>query len=135
MYIKAPKHRLDWPENRILVLGISPGKAGSRAASKSVQRVNRWLRECDISPEEYDWQNCTDQPGARPRLNEIKKEPWEVTLYQKLICLGNIPATWCDSLNIAYLKVPHPSGLNRKWNNPETEHITIQKIKEYLINN
>lgn len=132
MKIRVPQYIDDVPENRILVLGISPGKAGSRAASRSVQRVNRWLAECGISSDEYDWQNCSDQPGAQPKQSEIDKPRFEVALYEKVICLGNIPASWCKSLNITHAKVPHPSGLNRKWNDPLYEPATIEQIRNYL---
>lgn len=134
MQIRIPRHRHDVPENKVLVLGISPGKVGSRAASKSVQRVNRWLAECGVDSDEYDWQNCSDQPGARPKQSEIDKPRYEVALYDKVICLGNIPARWCRLLSIDYIKVPHPSGVNRKWNDPATEPETIEQIRNYLNN-
>lgn len=134
MQIRVPAHIDDIPRNKVLVLGISPGFAGSRAASKSVQRVNQWLAECGVAETEYDWQNCSDQPGARPKQSEILKRRWEVALYDKVICLGNIPARWCYSLRIDHIKVPHPSGVNRKWNDPTTEPETVKQIRNYLNN-
>jgi len=122
----------DSPRNKVLVLGISPGFASSRSASKSVQRVSKWLNECGISETEYDWQNCSDQPGALPKQNEIVKSRYEIAIYPKVICLGNIPSTWCKSLNIEHIKVPHPSGINRKWNDPLCEPLTIEEIRNYL---
>lgn len=132
MQIRVPRHIDDVPENKILVLGISPGRAGSREASKSVQRVNRWLAECGIDQDGYDWQNCSDIIGHRPKQSEIEKPRYEVALYEKVICLGNIPARWCKSLNIPHIKVPHPSGINRKWNDPATEPQVVLEITNYL---
>jgi len=134
MQIRVPQHIDDVPENKILVLGISPGFAGSRADSKSVQRVNRWLAECGVTETEYDWQNCSDQPGTRPKQSEILKKRYEVALYDKVICLGNIPARWCKSLYIPHIKAPHPSGVNRKWNDPAAEPATVEQIRNYLNN-
>ena len=65
-------------------------------------------------------------------MREVTISVDEVAKYDKVICLGNKPAQWCKSVNIEHLKVPHPSGLNRQWNNPETETITINNIGEYL---
>lgn len=134
MEIRIPRHWKDVPENKVLVLGISPGFAGSRAESKTVQRVNRWLAECGVTETEYDWQNCSDQPGARPKQSDIVKNRYEVALYDKVICLGNVPAKWCRLLSIDHIKVPHPSGVNRKWNDPTTEPATVEQIRNYLNN-
>lgn len=121
--------------NDILVLGISPGFAGSREKSKSVQRVRGWMSACGIAEEQYDWRNLVDEPGKNPKMSEIELHKHEVTDYGKVICLGNKPEQWCKSLNIQHIKVPHPSGLNRKWNNPGLEVITINDISKYLSYN
>jgi len=130
---RYPAHCDEMPDNDILVLGISPGFAGSREKSKSVQRVNAWMAACGITEEQYDWRNLVDEPGKNPKMSEISLYRYEVANYKKVICLGNKPAQWCRGYCIDHvLKVPHPSGLNRKWNNPEQETITIEEINNYL---
>jgi hypothetical protein len=118
--------------NNILVLGISPGFAGSPQKSMSIQRVKRWMAECGYEQTDYDWRNLVDEAGALPKMSEVTITQDEVSAYQKVICLGNKPEQWCKSKKLDYLKVPHPSGLNRQWNNPEQETITIKAINNYL---
>ena len=118
--------------NKILVLAISPGFAGSPQKSMSIQRVKRWMAKCGYEQTDYDWRNLVDEAGKNPKMREVTISVDEVAKYDKVICLGNKPEQWCKSVNIEHLKVPHPSGLNRQWNNPETETITINNIGEYL---
>ena len=118
--------------NKILVLGISPGFAGSPQKSMSIQRVKRWMAECGYEQTDYDWRNLVDEAGALPKMSEVKIKRHEVSNYEKVVCLGNKPEQWCKSVEIEYLKVPHPSGLNRQWNNPEMETITINNLNNYL---
>ena len=35
-------------------------------------------------------------------------------------------------LGIQHLKIPHPSRLNRQWNDPKTEITTKKRLKKYL---
>ena len=121
------------PDNQVLVLGISPGFAGSIEKSKSVQRVWRWMAECGIDPQEFNWLNLSEEPGTNPKLSEITLKRSDVANYEKVICLGNKPAQWCKSLHIDHVKmVPHPSGMNRIWNNPEVEPLVIEDLKTYM---
>jgi uracil-DNA glycosylase len=120
------------PDNRILVLGQSPGFAGSREASKTIQRVKRWMESLGYNEEEYDWRNCSEEAGAKPKLKEIQLERWSVANYEKVICLGLISSKWCQSQKIEHLQVPHPSGLNRKWNDPKMEPSVVAQIANYL---
>ena len=116
----------------ILVLGISPGFAGSREKSKTVQRVKRWMAESDLSEQDYDWLNVSDEPGSNPSLNQIKLQSSVVQVYNKVVCLGKTPGKWCKKMGIDHLEVPHPSGINRVWNNTEAEPNVIEELKEYL---
>lgn len=118
--------------NKILVLGISPGFAGSPQKSMSIQRVKRWMAECGYGQTDYDWRNLVDEAGALPKMKEVTIKRREVSNYEKVVCLGNKPEQWCKSVEIEHLKVPHPSGLNRQWNNPEMETITINNLNNYL---
>jgi hypothetical protein len=111
--------------NKILVLGISPGFAGSPQKSMSIQRVKRWMAECGYEQTDYDWRNLVDEAGALPKMKEVTIKRNEVSNYEKV-------EQWCKSVEIEYLKVPHPSGLNRQWNNPEMETITINNLNNYL---
>lgn len=127
-----PKHENDKPGNSILILGISPGFAPSPPESKTGKRVKKWFEACGISEEEYDWRNCVDTPGADPSLRDIKLHKYEVANYDKVVCLGNKPSMWCAKQGIDHLKVPHPSGINRAWNDPSTEPRVMIDISNYV---
>jgi hypothetical protein len=119
-------------KNKTIIIGISPGFAGSRSKSKSVQRVKNWMSICGINESQYDWRNLVDIPGQNPKMSEVELKHAEISGYDKVICLGNKPEQWCNSHQIEHIKVPHPSGLNRKWNVPGQEITTIESIKEFL---
>lgn len=114
----------------LTIVGHSPGRAGSPEKSKTIQRVKRWLNQHELY--EYDWYNLVDYHAPKLKLKEATLESQIIEPYNKVIALGNLASQWLTKNNINHLKVPHPSGLNRQWNNPETENITINKIKQYL---
>ena len=114
----------------LTIVGHSPGRAGSPEKSKTIQRVKRWLNQHELY--EYDWYNLVDYHAPKLKLKEATLESKIIEPYNKVIALGNLASQWLTKNNINHLKVPHPSGLNRQWNNPETENITINKIKQYL---
>lgn len=114
----------------LTIIGHSPGKAGSPDKSKTIQRVKRWLNQHAFY--EYDWYNLVDYHAPKLKLGEVTLEPQKIQQYNKVIALGNLASQWLTKQSIEHLKVPHPSGLNRQWNNPETETITINNIKHYL---
>jgi uracil-DNA glycosylase len=49
----------------------------------------------------------------------------------KVIALGNLVAKYFENRKIEHLKVPHPSGLNRMWNDPELEPKVIEEIRGF----
>ena len=114
----------------LTIVGHSPGKAGSPEKSKTIQRVKRWLNQHGIY--EYGWYNLVDYHAPKLKLREATLEAKTVNQYDMVIALGNLASQWLTKQKIEHLKVPHPSGLNRQWNNPETEAITINNIKNYL---
>ena len=130
---KWPINPTDIPDNKILVLGQSPGFAGSPEVSKTIQRVKGWMIQCGIQEQEYDWRNCVDVPGAKVKMKDVALNRFEVANYEKVICLGISASKWCERLKIKHIKVPHPSGLNRQWNDPSVEPNVINNINSYLV--
>mgnify|MGYP003138530058 FL=1 len=52
----------------------------------------------------------------------------------KVIAMGNEVSDYFTKNNVEHLKVPHPSGLNRMWNNPELEPSVIEQIRGLHLN-
>jgi uracil-DNA glycosylase len=111
---------------RVVIVGHSPGKVSE---SKSITRikVKRWLGET-----QYDWYNLVDYHTASLKMKEITLKAEQLIGYDKVIALGNQPSDWLIRNGVNHLKVPHPSGLNRVWNDPGAEPQTINLIKSYL---
>lgn len=111
---------------RVVIIGHSPGKV---AESKSItrKRVKRWLGET-----QYEWYNLVDYHTTFLKMKDVELDPKLIITYDKVIALGNMPSDWLTRNQIPHLKVPHPSGLNRAWNDPNTEPLTINRITSYL---
>jgi hypothetical protein len=50
----------------------------------------------------------------------------------KYVALGNNASDRLTELGIQHLKLPHPSGSNRYWNNEGAEEECAKKLKEYV---
>lgn len=111
---------------KVVIVGHSPGKI---IESKSITRlrVKKWL-----SDTQYDWYNLVEYHAPALKMKEIQLSPAIICKYDKVIALGNMASEWLSKNQIIHIKVPHPSGLNRAWNDPKTELITIDRITEYL---
>jgi hypothetical protein len=114
---------------RVLIVGHSPGKV-QQSKSITRNRVKAWLQAANV--EEYDWINLVNYHAPSLKFNEITLTSRDVIGYDKIIALGNMASVWLARNNISHLKVPHPSGLNRIWNDSTTEIKTMDSIKKYL---
>ena len=59
-------------------------------------------------------------------------EPQDIPKALKYVALGNNAADRLTELGIQHLKLPHPSGVNRYWNNEGAEEECARKLKEYV---
>lgn len=111
---------------RVVIIGHSPGKVPE---SKSITRirVKKWLGETP-----YDWHNLVEYHAPNLKMKEVQLSAESIREYDKVIALGNMPSEWLTRNQIHHIKVPHPSGLNRAWNDPTTEPLTITRIATYL---
>ena len=111
---------------RVVIIGHSPGKV---AESKSITRlrVKKWMADTA-----YDWYNLVEYHAPNLKMKEVQLSHESIREYDKVIALGNMPSDWLTRNQILHLKVPHPSGLNRAWNDPMSEPLTINRIQEYL---
>lgn len=50
----------------------------------------------------------------------------------KYVALGKNAGKRLKSLGFSCLKLPHPSGRNRAWNNPDSEKQAAEQLKAYL---
>lgn len=101
---------------KIIIVGLAPGSSRfNEDTSPTRKRVRKWLGNAN-----YDWTNKSDDD-----IEHIKK-------YEKIIALGNVASEWLKKNEVDHLKIPHPSGLNRFWNESGSESWAINNIRSYL---
>ena len=104
---------------KILIVGLKPGLT-EKSKSVTWNRVAEWIEH------PYDWTNIYDLD------DKVIFNPFEAYKYKYIIALGNVSSGYMTKLGIQHLKIPHPSRLNRQWNDPKTEITTKKRLKKYL---
>jgi hypothetical protein len=114
----------------ILFLGIAPGNHPPEK-SPTLKRVRYWMDSVGIK--EYGFTNLVDYKAPKLKLSEIDVEEVANKLkgYSHIIALGNLPSTFLEKNLVPHLKVPHPSGLNRIWNDKSVEPQVIENIRGF----
>ncbi len=113
----------------IIVIGHSPGKV-SKEKSKTLQRVKKWLDNAEAY--EYKFVNLVDYHAPNLKLSEVTLDVETLSSYNYIITLGNLADNFLKRKNIKHYGAPHPSGLNRKFNDKTYEPQVMEQIKEYL---
>lgn len=99
---------------KIMYVGTKPGNHPPEK-SPTIKRITKWSEQIGI--EDWDWTNISD-PNWREQI-----------IGCKVIAMGNEVSDYFVKNNVEHLKVPHPSGLNRMWNDPELEPKVIEAIR------
>lgn len=114
---------------KVLIVGHSPGKV---KPEKSItrKRVIDWLKRAGII--KFSWHNLVDYHAPKLNLKQVTLDPQVVNGFDRVISLGVLAHTWLSRQSIEHYPAPHPSGLNRQWNDPATEPRVINEIQQYL---
>ena len=119
---------------KILILGHSPSSKPyhPQKGNPSINRLNRWLDECDVKI--YSFANL-----CAHHVPSLKKGTVDETSiknmcqsYNKIIGLGNEVKQCLTKMGIEHFPAPHPSPLNRKFNDKAYELNFINTLKSYL---
>ena len=103
----------------ILVVGQKPGLV-HKSKSTTWNRVSGWIKE------DYDW---TDIYNLDDEVIFTVEQTYK---YSHIVALGNVASDYLNKLGVRHCKIPHPSRLNRMWNDPQTEIDTVNKLNKYL---
>lgn len=112
----------------VLVVGLNPSKqspdnSAFHPSTKSRKTLDGWLEGIDGA--EFYYINISDsKEHIRCNTNELHNKINELSPH-KIIGLGRKVQSILTMLDVSHLRIPHPSGLNRSINDPET----IVKIK------
>ena len=101
---------------KTIYVGTEPGNHPPEK-SPTIKRITKWSTEAGIK--NWTWTNISD-PNWREHI-----------IGCRVIAMGNDVAKHFTKNNVEHLKVPHPSGLNRMWNDPELEPKVIEEIRGF----
>lgn len=134
---------------RILFVGQNPAQKSPKTAFKNTKSGERLLRICNLADIDHnlvDFANVFPKPtpgNKKPTLKEIcqylpslKKQ---VEKYPLIVVCGQVAAQAISelqkqsdhTLTARIFGIPHPSGLNRFWNNPRSEQLAADIIRYY----
>jgi hypothetical protein len=119
--------------NEVIVLGIAPSRiqAGTRKGL-SLEKVDAWMKAAGFP--EYGFHNVIPYPCERPKWSLVDTHQllYHANPREKIVALGNFVSGVCSRMGIEHFKMPHPSGRNRKLNDPEYEKSQVNALTEYL---
>jgi len=119
---------------KVIVVGHSPGSSKIKYRSKSatIKRLDMWLGACDVNL--YSFMNLFAPSSHLPKKDRIDETLVQECLkgYNKVITLGNEVSQYFTKNNIPHFAAPHPSPLNRKFNDKTFEPSLINSLQSYL---
>lgn len=81
----------------------------------------------------YAFTNCFGHQVDHPRMKDVD---WEwlttVTRGHVVVALGSFPSRVLSRLGVDHFTLPHPSGLNRKLNDPEYVEAMLKMCRDYI---
>lgn len=134
---------------KILLVGSNPSQSANSTAafdmsSKSGKTLREWILKADLH--DYIFYNVANKPT--PKNRPLKKSEivialpalennikWQESFYKEpiyVIAIGKTAAKALTLLHMPFYEMPHPSGLNRKLNDPAYLEEKIKGLKEYL---
>lgn len=120
--------------NKVIVIGHSPGSSKIKFRNKSatIKRLNVWLGACDVYL--YSFTNLFAPSVRFPKRHEVDEIMLQECIegYNKIITLGNEVSQYFKKRGINHFPAPHPSPLNRKFNDKSFEPAVINSLQTYL---
>lgn len=121
-------------DKKVLIVGLAPGssKIKKKSNSPTLKRLDKWLGACDVYL--YSFVNLRT-PGLRfDSGTDIDETLLQECLngYNKIITLGNEVSQYFTKKGVEHFAAPHPSPLNRKFNDKTFEPALIKGLQSYL---
>lgn len=126
---------------KVLLLGSNPSEASpdiSAFHSNTRSRIilDSWFSDIHAN---VSYANICDQrtPNNRPlRVSEIREcLPTlldKINGFDKIVALGKTSSKALELAKIRHFAAPHPSGLNRFWNDKVKAAHMVQSIRDYV---
>ena len=125
----------------VLIVGLnpstsSPDTSALHPSTGSRKRVDEWFLDMSINVAFTNVIDSYTSSNKAPTAKEIKEAlpalKYKVEGHTKIIALGRVAAKALRSISVDFLEVPHPSGLNRFWNDRDQSRIMINRIRAYV---
>ena len=117
--------------DKIIFVGTSPGNYPPDK-SPTIKRITKWANAAGLI--QWTWTNLIEHKDPNLKLSRVDGGVLMRIQGYKVVALGNLVSQYFTKKNIKHLKVPHPSGLNRMWNDPELEPKVIEEIRGLQTN-
>lgn len=119
--------------NEVLVVGLAPSRKGKE--SMTLRRLREWLDIVGL--QEYDFHNVIQSVlpyETSPKYEHVSVETlrYKANQRRKIVALGNFVSDVLERNGIPHHKIEHPSGLNRKLNDPVYVDAMLQNLRFYL---
>jgi len=119
---------------KVIVIGHSPGSSRIKRKSNSptLKRLDRWLGACDVNL--YSFMNLYAPGFSSHKTAQIDETLIQECIqgYTKIITLGNEVSHYFTKRGVEHFPAPHPSPLNRKFNDKTFEPAVIKGLQSYL---
>jgi len=119
----------------------SPDNSPFHKGTKSRQTIDGWFKGADfnyhcafaniINYKKQDNKKLT-KSEINKNLPKISKRFKNLGRNKLLIAVGNDAQMTLQAAGVEHFKMPHPSGLNRFWNDKEAGEAKIQEMLEWL---
>jgi uracil-DNA glycosylase len=124
------------PSKDLIFVGLSPSACNTVGKNGSYERLKSITTFINLY--EWSYQNVIPHIENGNKISQVifpllekRMDPFKD---KKVIALGNIASNVLDKMKIKHLKVPHPSGLNRLWNDRMTKYEVAMMIEDYVNN-
>lgn len=113
---------------RVLIVGLNPSRKGG--SSRSLTTLYSWMDILGLNivsfTNLYEGYEINKNASQIDAIREYSKQ------YDKIIALGEVVFNSLLSMDIYCVKLPHPSGLNRKLNDQNFVHEQLVSCKNSL---
>ena len=116
--------------NNVIVIGHSPNPNKTNETSPTLGKLRKWMSYAGVN--NYDFVNLVDEFVPNLTLKKITLNTDSLKKYKRIITLGTLADTYLTRNEVNHFKAPHPSGLNRQFNDKSFEPKVMNEIKEYL---
>tara|TARA_E500000318_G_C3502797_1_gene189047 strand:- start:102 stop:782 length:681 start_codon:yes stop_codon:yes gene_type:complete len=120
-------------KNEVLIIGHSPSPSGKKL-TPTIRRLNKLF-----DPIPYRIYNLNSEPTVYLDYSKIKRKGLTRVVNRALkngnpvVSMGREVDNYLNGVGIPHYPIPHPSPVNRQWNDKKFEESVIRDLQDNLI--